>query len=155
MRAKNWDDPEWTKLRYSQAAAQQMCYFRDQIAGLLHHRLMTRDNYATEDCWIAGWHTSKSVRLPVYAYLCQKGVIVCRHNFYDVNCTVYADSEISLPEYMQIDAERRYFDCGHEGMDDFVEQEFRENNQRFSFCKSTLDEFFAVMWAIAVQVRGP
>lgn len=148
MRAMDWEklEREW---KYGKSATEQMCWYRDQISGLLRHQLPdSQYGSPVTDCWVAGWHTSKSVNLPVYCWRIPSGVIVARDNFHNVNCTVSVDSEIILPAYFKIDDAKGYL-----FMEQYKCSPYEFNKREFSFATWTRQQFYAIMWCIASQVK--
>jgi hypothetical protein len=137
------DPKEWL---FADAAVDQMCWFRDNISSLLRHQINE-----TYDCWIAGWHRSKSITLPVYCWRRDDLTVIARHNFYNINCTILSDRDIEIPDYMQIDVSENYLFL--EGMAEHKRPPYRDSRREFSFCKWDRQQFYAVMWCIASQSK--
>lgn len=132
------------------AAIDQMCFFRDYIARLF----WTPDEVPESGpmfCKIEGWHTSKSVTLPVYYVGTPTIEVVARNNFHNWNVTVRAAKPIVLPDYFDVDAYTGYLFM--EGMEHWKERPYLEDAQRFSIALYDRYQLFAVMWCIASQVK--
>jgi hypothetical protein len=137
-------------MRYREAAIDQMCFFRDRIAPLFLPGYAThRDREVF--CKIAGWHTSKSIRLPVYYFATGVVEVAARDNFHNWNVTVNCTRDLSLPAYFEIDGGEGYLFM--EGMEDRRRGSFRDSPREFSFCTWDRYHLFAVMLCIASQVK--
>jgi hypothetical protein len=144
-------------LRYKKAAIDQMVQFRDRIAIMFAPR-HTKDEYdkdvhdaRTHFCKIAEWHTSKSVRLPVYQFSTQRITVTARDNFYNWNVSVSSVDAILLPEYFKIDSGADYL--FFEGMEDCRYGKYADDHRLFSFCVGDLYALYAIMWCIRAQMR--
>lgn len=143
-------------LVYGQSGVSQMVFFRDRIATLFSPRKEeeTKDQYEDRQhfCKIRGFHTSKSVKLPVYWFKTDKIEIIARGNFYNWNVSVRSEEPIQFDAYLNVD--KGYDYCFCEGMEDAKFQPYLSGRvmNEFTFCKWSNEELFAVMWNLASQV---
>lgn len=150
-------NPLWGKdYIYRKAGIDQMMFFRDKIATLFYRPYTDKEVYTDEHrkyrdefCQIVGWHRSKSLDLPVYGIEIPGLKIVARDNFHDWNVTVISDKEIALPEYFKIDGANSYL--FYQGMENYKKGMYKENQKEFSFCVSSNETLFAIMWCISSQ----
>jgi len=87
MRDNEWDD----KLKFKNAAIEQMIFVRDTIGENLTH----------SPVFVVSTHTSKSCLLPVYALKLTNGIeIIMRENFYGWIVSIRSPFEIeTIPEF--------------------------------------------------------
>lgn len=84
---RSWEIPE-TRI-YRKAAENQACFVRDKLCQDLLH----------VPVFVVSTHTSKSIKLPVYRFRMQNGIIVTmRENFYGWVVSLKSPFEINLPE---------------------------------------------------------
>lgn len=139
---------------YKKAAEGQMIFFRDHIATLLLKRKPDGKWPSIDErsqlCTIAGWHTSKSITLPVYHTWNDTLDVTALDNFYSCNVTIRSLCKVRLPDYFHIDDLYDY--CCVEGMKQHKLGKYADNQRRFTFCtRGDHYELYAVMRCIAGQ----
>lgn len=138
-----------TGMLYRDAAIEQIKFFSTQIAGLFAPPDQRGAEYRF--CKIDGWHTSKSISLPVY-YL-NNGVveIVARDNFYNWNVTVVSSRNIDLPAYFDVNSGDGYLFM--EGMENWRREPYQTNRKEFTFCTWNKYVLFAILMCVAAQTK--
>jgi hypothetical protein len=84
---RSWEIPE--TMHYLKAAEHQACFVRDELCRDLLH----------VPVFVISTHHSKSIKLPVYRFRMQNGIIVTmRDNFYGWVVSLKRPREVNLPE---------------------------------------------------------
>ena len=84
---RSWEIPE--TMHYLKAAEHQACFVRDELCRDLLH----------VPVFVISTHHSKSIKLPVYRFRMQNGIIVTmRDNFYGWVVSIKCPWEVNLPE---------------------------------------------------------
>lgn len=139
-------------MKYKQVAIDQICFFLDKIATLFVPQDQDLD-IRKHFCRIAGWHTSKSVNLPVYSFLTDRGLeVVARDNFHNWNVTIISPRDIEFPDYFGIDNNSEYLFC--EGMEEWKRGKHADNKREFSFCVWDRYQLFAIMWYLSMPTNN-
>lgn len=138
------------KYIYGEAGLKQMHWVLE-IASLLLP--LEDDNHRRWDLWkVCSFHTSKSVKLPVYHYDSPGLTLTMRNNFYNWNVSVRANKSIIIPSYMDISCEDSYL--FFEGMEGYQYPVYDDSKYKFSFGSPFNEHLWAILWCITTQTKG-